>query len=168
MKKIIRPLFFAILIAAIFSSCEKQKDDWTLANTISLGDVSLQVPETYEYTWRTEVKVEVSNGFQGNSVAILKEPLAGRTTEEAFSDLTDAFQVYGTPIESDTTLLAHPTKKLETTILVAPELGGEHTITSFIFIDDNYVYTLEYAWSKEFYYLSLNLMNDMLSSLQIK
>lgn len=166
MQKSIQHLLVVLFAILLISSCEDEGDDWTLAKTVSLGDVSIRVPETYEYEISTSSRVELSNGAQGNSVAILKDPINGLTQDSIFNYRT-IYYPYGTAISKDTTLLGRPTRKLETTIFVAPELGGEHTITSFIFLEDGYVYTLEYAWSKQYFDKSVNLMNNMLASLQI-
>jgi len=168
MRKNLHLLVFVLFTILITSSCNKSSgDDWTLGKIISLGDVSLGVPASYKYTKNIDVTVEVSDGFQGNSVEIDMEPLAGRTQDDVFNYKT-AHYPYGTPTVSDTTLLNIPTRKLETVIGVAPGLGGEQTVVSYIFIHNDKVYTLEFSWSQETNSKSITLMNQMLASLTIK
>lgn len=167
MQKSIQHLFIGILTILLISSCEKNEDEWTLAKTISLGDVSIRVPETYDNEVDNSERVEVSNG-QGNSVAILKAATNGLSQDSIFNYRVLHYPVgYGTPTASDTTLLGHAAKKIVSTVYIAPQFGAEQTFISYIFIDEPNVYTLEFCWSKEFYSLSLNLMYDMLASLQI-
>lgn len=161
-------LFVATLLLLNITSCNDSGDDWKLAKTISLGAVSMSVPETYDYTNRTNEKVEVSNGFDGNSVAIMMEDIAGRSQDSIFNQKSANYPYPGDYIISDTTLLGRPTLKIETTIIVAYNLGGEHSIVSYFFLEDGKVYTIEYAWSKDYYTQSKNLMYEMLASLQIR
>ena len=138
-----------------------------LLKTVRLGVVSIKVPETYKYIINIDSEIQLNNGFDGNSIGLLKEALTGRTEEQVFQTKTDSYP-YGTPTASDTTLLGRNTLKLEYSIPVAPGIGGDHSMKSFIFIEDDFVYTLEFGWTNDLHYLSLQLMYDILQTLQIQ
>ncbi len=168
MRKTLHPIIVASLAVIFFSSCNTNNgDDWTLKKRISIGDISILVPETYESTISNANQIDVENGFKGSSVSLEKKAVAGRTQESVFTDEISIYP-HPSPITSDTILLEHPTKKIESVYNITAQIGGSHTIKTFIFIEDDWVYKVEFYWSEEYYQLSLNLMYEMLNSLEIK
>jgi hypothetical protein len=166
MRKLTTISFIIIVITLLYSCNKNSGDDWTLKKIISLGHVSITVPETYEFSKKSSSDIVVDNGFDGSSVEIIKEAVNAQTQDDIFN-YKKTHYAYGTPTVSDTTLLGIQTLKLSTIIEIAPGLGGEHYMNTFIFIDHDYVYTIEFAWSSENNEASLNLMNQMLATLAI-
>lgn len=142
-------------------------DDWTPAKRITLGNVSILVPESYTTSSSSSSQLEVDNGFDGGSVLLHKEAVGTKTQDQWFTDKISNFNsAYGVQATSDTTLLGNTTKRIEGAFMITTTIG--HPIIDFVFLYNNYVYTVEFSWTQEKDTKSRRLMYDMLETLEIK
>lgn len=155
------------LLSMMFTSClQNSSDDWTLVKTIKLGKVSLKVPDSFDKTESNTYRIEVGNGFDGNTIAILQEELGGRTESAVFTDRI-ANPVYNTstpPTVTYSTISGVSTLVLKEEIPIVIN-AVYHVIYSHIFIYDDKVFTIEFAWSSDTNGKSLALMDEVLKTI---
>lgn len=154
------------LLSMMFTSClQDSSDDWTLVKTIKLGKVSLKVPDSFDKTESNSYRIEVGNGFDGNSIAIVQEELGGRTEDAVFTDRREnpLYNANAEPTVTYGTLNGVNTLILKEEIPIVVN-AVYHIVYSYIFIYDDKVFTIEFAWGSDTNAKSLALMEDVIKT----
>lgn len=161
MKRSNLHILLALLPMLIINSCTKDSDgdNYTPAKRISLGEVSIMIPETFAASSTDANSITYDNDFGGGSVEIIREDLNGRTEEAVFQSRTDSYTYLES--KSNTNLLGH------NALVVEESIGGIHRIVHYVFIHNNSVYILDFSWTIEKEVNSRQSMNDMLATLII-
>lgn len=163
MKQTNTQKLFISLIGILFllPSCSKDSDgdDYTPAKKISLGEISIMVPETYISSGSSGNSIEYSNDFGGGAVELQSEAVNGRTQDEVFNYKSNAA---GYKVSTDTTSLQN-----HQALIIEENIGNIHRMVHYVFIHNSNVYTIIFSWTIEKETNSRKSMQAMLATLSI-
>ncbi len=157
--------FFTLISALVllFFSCNDEEKYWEPTENITLGAVSVKIPDGYKKTDKTgSNKIEYGNDVGGNLISIVRiVEGSGEAHYAGYNPTVSDFRF------SNGTVAKQYEGTIQLTENMQYMLNMQHTIVAYVFEVNGTTYALEFSWGPDNVQKSKQLMNDVLATLTI-